>query len=144
MDRLDGMRLFARVVETGSFSEGARQEGIGQATVSKITTLPRSLTLVSTMTRSRTVIAGSESARGDVPLFGYTDVAALAATQYQGDRSAAVEALVRSGPNVRCATHTSLSRQPGSRVAGRRQGLWRRLVLLSILERGVLKERRSR
>jgi hypothetical protein len=51
MDRLDGMRLFARVVETGSFSEGARQEGVGQSTVSKITTLPRSLTLVSTMTR---------------------------------------------------------------------------------------------
>ena len=47
MDRLDGMRLFARVVETESFSEGARQESIGQATVSKITTSPRSLTLVS-------------------------------------------------------------------------------------------------
>jgi hypothetical protein len=38
MDRLDGMRLFARVVETGSFSEGARQEGVGQSTVCKITT----------------------------------------------------------------------------------------------------------
>ena len=50
---------------------------------------------------ARIVIAGSESARGDVPLFGYTDVAALAATQHQGDRSAAVEALVRSGPNVK-------------------------------------------
>ena len=50
---------------------------------------------------ARIVIAGSESARGDVPLFGYTDVAALAATQHQGDRSAAVEALVRNGPNVK-------------------------------------------
>ena len=50
---------------------------------------------------ARIVIAGSEAARGDVPLFSYTDVAALAATQYQGDRSAAVEALVRSGPNVK-------------------------------------------
>ena len=50
---------------------------------------------------ARIVIAGSESARGDVPLFGYTDVVALAATQYQGDRSAAVEALLRSGPNVK-------------------------------------------
>ena len=39
---------------------------------------------------------------------------------------------------------SSRSRQPGSRVAGRRQGLRRRLVLPSILERGVLKERRSR
>ena len=50
---------------------------------------------------ARIVIAGSESARGDVPLFGYTDVAALAATQYKGDRTAAVEALLRSGPNVK-------------------------------------------
>ena len=44
----------------------------------------------------------------------------------------------------RCATPPPRSRQPGSRVAGRRQGLRRRLVLPSILERGVLKERRSR
>ena len=50
---------------------------------------------------ARIVIAGSEAARGDVPMFSYTDVAALAATQHQGDRSAAVEALVRSGPNVK-------------------------------------------
>ena len=50
---------------------------------------------------ARIVIAGSEAARGDVPLFSYTDVAALAATQHQGDRSVAVEALVRSGPNVK-------------------------------------------
>ena len=34
-------------------------------------------------------------------MFSYTDVAALAATKYQGDRSAAVQALVRSGPNVK-------------------------------------------
>jgi NAD(P)-dependent dehydrogenase (short-subunit alcohol dehydrogenase family) len=50
---------------------------------------------------ARIVIASSEAARGDVPLFSYTDVAALAATQHQGDRNAAVEALVRSGPNVK-------------------------------------------
>jgi NAD(P)-dependent dehydrogenase (short-subunit alcohol dehydrogenase family) len=50
---------------------------------------------------ARIVIASSESARGDVPLFTYTDVAALAATQYQGDRRAAVQALLRSGPNVK-------------------------------------------
>src|SRR6202522_2007920 len=49
---------------------------------------------------ARIVIAGSGASRGDVPLFSYTDVAALAATKYQGDRSAAVEALLRSGPNV--------------------------------------------
>jgi NAD(P)-dependent dehydrogenase (short-subunit alcohol dehydrogenase family) len=50
---------------------------------------------------ARIVIAGSEAARGDVPLFRYTDVAALAAKQYHGDRSAAVEALLRSRPNMR-------------------------------------------
>ena len=50
---------------------------------------------------ARIVIAGSEAARGDVPLFSHTDVAALAATQHQGDRSAAVEDLVRSGPNAK-------------------------------------------
>ena len=50
---------------------------------------------------ARIVIAGAEPARGDVPLFSYTDVAALAAKHHQGDRSAAVEALVRSGPNVK-------------------------------------------
>jgi NAD(P)-dependent dehydrogenase (short-subunit alcohol dehydrogenase family) len=50
---------------------------------------------------ARIVIAGSESARGDVPLFPYTDVAALATTQHHGDRSAAVEALLRSGPSVK-------------------------------------------
>src|SRR5579859_7939897 len=50
---------------------------------------------------ARIVIASSEAARGDVPLFSYTDVAALAATQYRGDRTAAVEALLHSGPNVK-------------------------------------------
>jgi hypothetical protein len=34
-------------------------------------------------------------------LFSYTDVAAFAAKHHQGDRTAAVEALVRSGPNVK-------------------------------------------
>ena len=50
---------------------------------------------------ARIVIAGAEPARGDVPMFGYTNVAALAAAKFNGDRSAAVEALVRSGPNVK-------------------------------------------
>ncbi len=50
---------------------------------------------------ARIIIAGSEAARGDVPMFSYTDVAAFAAKHYQGDRTAAVEALVRSGPNVK-------------------------------------------
>ena len=34
-------------------------------------------------------------------MFGYTDVAALAATKYQGDRSAAVKDLLRGGQNVK-------------------------------------------
>ena len=50
---------------------------------------------------ARIVIAGSEAARGDVPMFSYTDVAAFAAKHHQGDRTAAVETLVRSGPNVK-------------------------------------------
>jgi NAD(P)-dependent dehydrogenase (short-subunit alcohol dehydrogenase family) len=50
---------------------------------------------------ARIVIAGAEPARGDVPMFKYTDVAAFAAKHHQGDRTAAIEALVRSGPNVK-------------------------------------------
>ena len=50
---------------------------------------------------ARIVISGAEPARGDVPLFSFTDVAAFAAKHYQGDRTAAVEALLRNGPNVK-------------------------------------------
>lgn len=35
MDRLEAIRLFIRVVETGSFSEAAREAGIGQSAASK-------------------------------------------------------------------------------------------------------------
>ena len=35
MDRLAGMEVFARVVETGSFSEAARQLGLSKSAVSK-------------------------------------------------------------------------------------------------------------
>ena len=52
---------------------------------------------------ARIVIAGAEPARGDVPLFSLTDVAAFAAKFHQGDRTAAVEALLRNGPNVKYA-----------------------------------------
>ena len=34
-------------------------------------------------------------------MFKYTDVPAFAAKQHQGDRTAAVEALIRNGPNVK-------------------------------------------
>ena len=35
MDRLDVMRLFVRIAETGSFSRAARAAGVGQPTASK-------------------------------------------------------------------------------------------------------------
>jgi len=50
---------------------------------------------------ARMVIAGAEPARGGVPMFKYTDLPAFAASRYQGDRTAAVEALIRNGPNVK-------------------------------------------
>jgi NAD(P)-dependent dehydrogenase (short-subunit alcohol dehydrogenase family) len=50
---------------------------------------------------ARIIIAGSESARGDVPLFPYTDVPTVAAKAYQGDRSAAIKDLLRGGPKVK-------------------------------------------
>ena len=49
----------------------------------------------------RIVIAGAEPARGGVPMFKYTDVPAFAAKRFQGDQTAAVEALIHNGPNVK-------------------------------------------
>jgi NAD(P)-dependent dehydrogenase (short-subunit alcohol dehydrogenase family) len=48
----------------------------------------------------RIVIAGAEPARGGVPMFQYTDLPAFAASHYQGNRTAAVVALIRNGPNI--------------------------------------------
>jgi NAD(P)-dependent dehydrogenase (short-subunit alcohol dehydrogenase family) len=50
---------------------------------------------------ARIIIAGSEAARGDIPMFSYTDVAALAAKHHKGDRTAAVKAVLCSGPSVK-------------------------------------------
>jgi len=50
---------------------------------------------------ARIVIAGAEPARGGVPMFKYTDLPAFAAKYHHGDRAAAVEALIRNGPNVK-------------------------------------------
>ncbi|MBN4668962.1 short-chain dehydrogenase, partial [Pandoraea nosoerga] len=50
---------------------------------------------------ARIVIAGAEPARGGVPMFKYTDLPAFAAEYNRGDKTAAVEALIRNGPNVR-------------------------------------------
>jgi NAD(P)-dependent dehydrogenase (short-subunit alcohol dehydrogenase family) len=50
---------------------------------------------------SRIVIAGAEPARGGVPMFKYTDLPAFAAKYCRSDKTAAVEALIRNGPNVK-------------------------------------------
>ena len=50
---------------------------------------------------ARIVIASAEPARGGVPMFKYTDVPVFAAKDFQGDRAAAIEALIRNGPNVK-------------------------------------------
>ena len=50
---------------------------------------------------ARIVITSAEPARGGVPMFKYTDLPAFAAKYHQGDRTAAVEALIRNGPNVK-------------------------------------------
>jgi NAD(P)-dependent dehydrogenase (short-subunit alcohol dehydrogenase family) len=52
-------------------------------------------------TNARIVIAGAEPARGGVPMFKYTDLPVFAAERYQGNRTAAVEALIRNGPNIK-------------------------------------------
>ena len=50
---------------------------------------------------ARIVIAGAEPARGGVPMFRYTDVPVFAARYFRGSRTAAIEALIRNGPNVK-------------------------------------------
>jgi NAD(P)-dependent dehydrogenase (short-subunit alcohol dehydrogenase family) len=50
---------------------------------------------------ARIVIAGAEPARGGVPFFKYTDLPEFAVKYHQGNRTAAVEALIRNGPNVK-------------------------------------------
>jgi NAD(P)-dependent dehydrogenase (short-subunit alcohol dehydrogenase family) len=49
----------------------------------------------------RIVITSAEPARGGVPMFKYTDLPVFAAKQFNGNRIAAVEALIRSGPHVK-------------------------------------------
>jgi len=56
---------------------------------------------------ARIVIAGAEPARGGVPMFKYTDVPAFAAKYFRGDRTAAMEALIRNGPNVKYAPNNT-------------------------------------
>jgi hypothetical protein len=56
---------------------------------------------------ARIVIAGAEPARGGVPMFKYTDLPEFAARLFNGNRAAAVEALIRSGPNVKYAPNSA-------------------------------------
>ena len=56
---------------------------------------------------ARIVIAGAEPARGGVPLFSYTDVPAFATQHHRGDRTAAIEALMRNGPNAKYVPNRS-------------------------------------
>ena len=56
---------------------------------------------------ARIVIAGAEPARGGVPMFSYTDVPAFAAIHHRGDRTAAIEALMRNGPNAKYVPNRS-------------------------------------
>jgi NAD(P)-dependent dehydrogenase (short-subunit alcohol dehydrogenase family) len=55
----------------------------------------------------RIVITSAEPARGGVPMFKYTDLPAFAAESYQGNRTAAVVDLIRSGPNAKYAPNTA-------------------------------------
>ena len=56
---------------------------------------------------ARIVITSAEPARGGVPMFKYTDVPAFADHHFQGDQTAAVEALLRNGPHVKYVPNTA-------------------------------------
>src|SRR6201996_6678095 len=56
---------------------------------------------------ARIVITSAEPARGGVPMFKYTDLPAFAAKYNGGDRTAAVEALIRSGPNAKYSSNNA-------------------------------------
>ena len=55
-------------------------------------------------------------------MFSYTDVPAFAAKYYRGDRTAAVEALLRNGPNVRYVPNSVCRREAHYRLVGRGAG----------------------
>ena len=56
---------------------------------------------------ARIVITSAEPARGGVPMFKYTDAFAFAAKYFQGNQTAAVEALIRNGPHVKYAPNNA-------------------------------------
>ena len=72
---------------------------------------------------ARIVIAGAEPARGGVPMFSYTDVPAFAAKYYRGDQAAAVEALIRNGPEREVRAQQCVCRREAHcRLVGRGAG----------------------
>lgn len=56
---------------------------------------------------ARIVVAGAEPARGGVPFFKYTDLPTFAEAHFAGNRTAAVEALIRTTPPVQYSAHNS-------------------------------------
>ena len=60
-------------------------------------------------------ISSVQPARGDVPMFSFTDVAALAKKQYHGDRNAAVEALGAQRAEREIRAQPSVCRREGNR-----------------------------
>lgn len=56
---------------------------------------------------ARIVIAGSEAARGDVPMFKPTDISELATEHYGGDSTAAVEGLMRYDAPIKYSSGTA-------------------------------------
>jgi NAD(P)-dependent dehydrogenase (short-subunit alcohol dehydrogenase family) len=56
---------------------------------------------------ARIVIAGSEAARGDVPLFRYTNLATFSEKEFGGDRAAGAEAILRGSSKVNYRANTA-------------------------------------
>jgi NAD(P)-dependent dehydrogenase (short-subunit alcohol dehydrogenase family) len=56
---------------------------------------------------ARIVIAGSEAARGDVPLFRYTNLATFSEKAFGGDRAAGAEAILRGSSKVNYNANTA-------------------------------------
>lgn len=100
MDRIDGFRIFVRVVETGSFSKAARDLGISQPTVTRhVAALERHLgvRLLNRNTRrlSVTELGSSYYERGKSLLELFEETESLA-----GGRQALLQGRIRIGTSV--------------------------------------------
>lgn len=86
---------------------------------------------------ARIVISGAELAQGGVPMFSFTDVAAFAAKHHRGGRTAAIEALLRNGPNVKYEANRAYAVAPGSAPdtkASRNAGLALKWVFIPLVK----------